>query len=230
MNLLAKEQERTVQISAFMSGVYLWMSIGLLITGMIAHWFGTTGELSQFAQKNMFLLCIAELGIVFYLCARIERMTALTAQMAFVIYAVLNGITLSTIFMIYTQQSIATTFMICAATFAMCSVYGYTTKKDLTSWGSFLFMGLIGLVIATFVNVLLQSPAIHFATSAIGVIVFVGLTAYDTQKLKAMSGVEGYLVRNKQVSNAAIMGALALYLDFINLFLFFLRFFGVSRD
>ena len=159
-----------------------------------------------------------------------NRMSGAMATAIFVVYSGLNGITLSWIFLVYARDSIVSTFFICAATFLACSVYGWTTKKDLTSWGGFLTMGLIGIIIASFVNMFIASSAVSAVVSYIGVIVFVGLTAYDTQRLKNMAltqpeGLDGAVIRK-----GAILGALALYLDFINLFLMLLRIFGQSRD
>jgi hypothetical protein len=182
---------------------------------------------------NPFLLIgliIVELALVFSLSGMVNRMSGATATAIFVIYSGLNGITLSFIFLVYAQDSIVSTFFICAATFLACSVYGWTTKKDLTSWGGFLTMGLMGVIIASLVNLFIASSAVSALVSYIGVIVFVGLTAYDTQRLKNMAltqpaGLDGAVIRK-----GAILGALALYLDFINLFLMLLRIFGQSRD
>jgi FtsH-binding integral membrane protein len=177
-----------------------------------------------------FVLILAELGMVFALAGMVNRMSAGTATSLFVVYSALNGVTLSFIFLAYTRTSIVSTFFICAGTFVACSIYGWTTKKDLTSWSGFLTMGLIGIIIASLVNMFIRSSAMSMIISYIGVIVFVGLTAYDTQKLKNMAltqpaGVDGAVVRK-----GAILGALSLYLDFINLFLMLLRIFGTARD
>ena len=177
-----------------------------------------------------FVIILAELGLVFAISGMVNKMSAGTATSLFVIYSGLNGITLSFIFLAYTRTSIVSTFFICAATFIGCSIYGWSTKKDLTSWGGFLMMGLIGVIIASLVNMFIRSSAMSMMISYIGVLVFVGLTAYDTQKIKNMAltqpaGLEGAVVRK-----GAILGALSLYLDFINLFLLLLRIFGHSRE
>jgi FtsH-binding integral membrane protein len=174
-------------------------------------------------------LFIGTIGLVFYISARIQKIQASTATGLFVLYSALMGAMLSFVFVLYTQTSIASTFFVCAATFVAVSIYGYTTKRDLTSLGSFMFMGLIGIIIASVVNIFLRSPAMHMIISYIGVVVFVGLTAYDTQYIKNMAmtqpaGLDGAVVRK-----GAIMGALKLYLDFINLFLMLLRIMGDRR-
>jgi FtsH-binding integral membrane protein len=168
-------------------------------------------------------LVIGELGLVFAISGAIDKLSAQAASFLFILYAALNGVTMAVIFMVYTAESIGSTFVITAATFGAMSAYGYLTRRDLTSWGSFLFMGLIGVVIASVVNIFTQSSAASWIISAIGVIVFTGLTAYDTWKIKAMAaaGAEG--------RKPAILGALTLYLDFINLFLMLLRLLGNRR-
>jgi FtsH-binding integral membrane protein len=180
-------------------------------------------------QLLFFGLIIGELILVFSLASRVNKMKASTATSLFVLYAALNGVTLSAIFLIYTRSSITSTFFICAATFVASSIYGMVTKRDLTSMGQFMFMGLIGIIIASVVNLFVRSSGVSLIVSYIGVIVFVGLTAYDTQKLRTMalsqpSGLDGATVRK-----GAILGALTLYLDFINLFLMLLRILG-SRE
>jgi FtsH-binding integral membrane protein len=223
-------RERTqVQINAFIRSVYNWMGMGLALTGFIAYYVANTDAMLQLVYKNPFIfygLIIAELALVFTLSARVSKLKASTATAMFVAYAALNGVTLSFIFLAYTQSSITSTFFICAATFIACSVYGMTTKRDLTSMGGFLTMGLIGIIIASVVNLFVRSSGMSMIISYIGVLVFVGLTAYDTQKLKTMAlsqpaGLDAGVVRK-----GAIMGALALYLDFINLFLMLLRILG----
>jgi FtsH-binding integral membrane protein len=174
------------------------------------------------------LLVLAELGVVIGLSFGLSRMSAAVAIAAFVGYALLNGLTLSTIFLVYTQSSIASTFFVTAATFGCMSMYGYTTQRDLTSLRSFLFMGLIGLIVASLVNLFLQSELIYWLLSYVGVGIFMGLTAYDTQKIKQLSRmVSGQ--DNETFQKVAIMGALRLYLDFVNLFLYLLRLFGRRR-
>jgi FtsH-binding integral membrane protein len=222
-----------VLVNDFIRSVYNWMAIGLGLTGLIALYTSSSKTMLGLIFGNpfiFFILIAAELGLVFAISGRIQRMSAGTATSLFVIYSALNGLTLSFIFLAYTRSSIVSTFFICGATFIGCSVFGWTTRKDLTSWGSFLFMGLIGIIIASVVNIFIRSSAISMIISYIGVIVFVGLTAYDTQKLKNMAltqpaGLEGGVVRK-----GAILGALSLYLDFINLFLMLLRIFGQTRE
>ena len=219
-------------LRTYMLRVYNLMAVGLGITGVTAY--GTYAyALSNpaFAQAiyggpMKWVVMLAPLALVFFLSFRINSMSVSTAQTTFWGYAALLGVSLSSIFLIYTGQSITQTFFITATTFGAMSLYGYTTKKDLTSWGSFLFMGLIGILIASVVNIFLASSAMSFAISVIGVLVFTGLTAYDTQKIK-----EGYYKADDSdtAGRKAIIGALNLYLDFINLFIMLLRLFGDRR-
>jgi len=175
----------------------------------------------------MFVLMLAPIGLVMWLSFGIERMQASTAQALFWVYAGVMGLSLASVFLVFTGESIARVFFITAGTFGAMSLYGYTTQRDLTQWGSFLFMGLIGIILAGLVNIFLQSSALQFAISVIGVIVFVGLTAYDTQQIK-----ESYFAYDdgQIAGKKAIMGALRLYLDFINLFMMLLQLFGTRRD
>jgi FtsH-binding integral membrane protein len=222
-----------IMVNDFVRSVYNWMCIGLALTGFVAFYVSNSETMLRLVFGNriiFFGLIIAELAMVFSLVSRVSKMRAGTATSLFVVYSALNGVTLSFIFLRYTSVSIVSTFFICAATFLACSVYGWTTKKDLTSFGGFLMMGLFGIIIASLVNIFIQSSAMHMMISYIGVFVFVGLTAYDTQKLKNMAmsqpaGLDGAVVRK-----GAILGALSLYLDFINLFLFLLRILGQGRD
>jgi FtsH-binding integral membrane protein len=205
------------------------MAIGLALTGFVAFYVASNPTLLNFIFRNQILffgLIIAELGLVFWISARIQNMQASTATAPFVLYSALNGATLSFIFILYTRASIASTFFVCAATFVACSIYGWTTKRDLTSLGGFLMMGLIGIIIASLVNIFFRSPAMHMIISYIGVLVFVGLTAYDTQNLKAMAASQPADVGASAIRKGAILGALKLYLDFINLFLMLLRILG----
>jgi FtsH-binding integral membrane protein len=207
------------------------MAIGLGLTGFVAFYVSNSESLMSLIFGNQLIffgLIIAELVLVFSLAGRAHKMQASTATGMFVLYAALNGATLSAIFLIYTKSSITSTFFICAATFVACSIYGMTTKRDLTSLGGFMTMGLIGIIIAS--DLFIRSSGMNMIISYIGVIVFVGLTAYDTQKLKTMAlsqpdGLEAGVVRK-----GAILGALSLYLDFINLFLMLLRILGSSRS
>ena len=224
-------QARQEASTIFLAKVFNWMSIGLGLTGVIAWFTASSGLAAQLVQGPMFMiLLLAELGLVFYLSARIEKIQPGTATGLFLGYAALNGLTLSMIFLRYTGSSIAATFFITAGMFGAMAVYGLVTKRDLSGMGSFLFMGLIGIIIASVVNIFLKSSSLYWAISLIGVFVFVGLTAYDVQKIKRM-GEEGIMQQGEgAIQKGAIMGALTLYLDFINLFLMLLRFFGGSRD
>ncbi len=212
-------------LRAYMLRVYNYMASALALTGVVAYGVASTPTLFNaiYGTPLMWVVMLAPLGLVFLLSARVAKMSVGAAQTTFWVFATLMGASLAYIFIIYTQTSIARVFFITAGTFGAMSLYGYTTKKDLTGWGSFLMMGLIGIIIASIVNIFLASSALHFAISAIGVLVFVGLTAYDTQRIK-----ESYDVGDSGAlaSKKAIMGALRLYLDFINLFLMMLRLFG----
>ncbi len=218
-----------VAVNSFIQSVYGWMAFGLGLTGLVAMFIANSPTLLQLIFGNQLIffgLIIAELALVFYISARINRMEAGTATGLFLLYAGLNGVTLSFIFLVYTKASIASTFFICAGTFAACSVYGYVTKKDLTSMGGFLFMGLIGIIIASVVNIFLRSPMVYWIISYVGVGIFMGLTAYDTQKIKSMAHSQPADLEAGVIRKGAIMGALSLYLDFINMFIFMLHIFG----
>ncbi len=222
-----------VVVNSFIRSVYNWMAAGLALTGFIALYVANSETLMRLIFGNQMLffgLIIAELGLVFYLSARIQKIQAQTATALFIIYAMLNGLTLSFIFLAYTATSIASTFFVCAATFGACSVYGMVTKRDLTGVGQFMFMGLIGIIIASVVNMFVHSSGLQVIISYLGVFIFVGLTAYDTQKLKNMALTQPAGLDAGVVRKGAIMGALTLYLDFINMFLFLLQILGVSRD
>jgi FtsH-binding integral membrane protein len=211
----------------FITKVFGWMSVALAITGAMAMYTATSETLLSFvfgSKITFFGLIILELVLVGFLSARIRRMNATTATAIFIGYSLLNGLTLSSIFLLYTSSSIASTFFITAGTFAVFALVGYTTKTDLTRLGSLLFMAVIGIIIASVVNMFLGSSQLDYIISFVGVLVFTGLVAYDTQKIKEMNiiGNEGTDEDRKE----AIMGALTLYLDFINLFIFLLRLFG----
>ena len=219
-------------LRSYMQKVYNLMALGVALTGLVAYAFsemaGTREALTPFGQAIYmsplrWVILFAPLALVFFLSFRIEKMSAFSAQLTFWIFAGLMGASLSSIFLAYTTASITQTFAVTAASFAALSLYGYTTKRDLSGMGSFLMMGLFGLIIASLVNLFLQSSALDFAVSVIGVLVFAGLTAWDTQKIKEM-----YLesAGSEAINKMAIMGALNLYMDFINLFLFLLRFMG----
>ena len=224
-------QARQDAASIFLAKVFNWMAAGLGITGVVAYFTAVSGLAVRIINSPFFLiLALGTLGLVFFLSARIDKIQASTASALFVGYSVLNGLFFSTIFLRYTGSSIASTFVITAGMFGAMAVYGLVTKRDLSGWGSFLFMGLIGIIIATIVNIFLKSPGVYWVTSMIGVLIFTGLTAYDVQKIKRM-GEEGIMAQGREaITKGSIMGALALYLDFINLFLMLLRFFGGSRD
>ncbi len=223
------------RVNAFMRRVYNWMAGGLALTALVAWWAqgseAVIGALFNPATGGptmlFWVLCIAELGLVFGLSGMVHKMSAATAGILFAVYSALNGLTISFIFLIYTQASLVSTFLVCAGTFAIVSIWAYTTKKDLTGWGNFLFMGLIGIIIASVVNIFLASPAIYWIVSYVGVGIFVGLTAYDTQQLKLMALSND--MDGETAAKVSIIGALKLYLDFINLFLLLLRIMGDRR-
>lgn len=222
-----------VRVNSFIRSVYNWMAIGLALTAFTSYYVANTPALLQIIFGNQlvfFGLIIGELGMVFYLSARVQKISASAATGLFILYSVLNGATLASIFLVYAKSSIASTFFACALTFAACSVYGMATKRDLTSMGGFMMMGLIGIIVASLLNMFFRSSAMSMIISYVGVLVFVGLTAYDTQKLKMMAMTQPADVNGDIVRKGAIMGALTLYLDFINLFLMMLRIFGGSRD
>jgi FtsH-binding integral membrane protein len=228
-SISTKQTQVQVRVNDFIRSVYNWMAIGLALTGFVAFYVASTPSLLNLIYRNQILffgLIIAELVLVFTISARIQRLQASTATALFVLYSALNGATLSFIFIFYTRASIASTFFVCAATFVACSIYGWTTKRDLTSLGGFLMMGLIGIIIASLVNIFIRSSAMHMIISYIGVLVFVGLTAYDTQNLKDMAISQPADVGASAIRKGAILGALKLYLDFINLFLMLLRILG----
>lgn len=214
--------------ATLMRSVYLWMTLALAITGFAAYVVASSPMLLQAVFSNrltFWLLIIAEFGLVMYLSARIHKMTAPTATMMFIVYSLLNGVVLSSIFVLYTMSSIANVFFITAGTFGVMSVYGMVTKSDLSKVGNICLMALIGLIIATVVNFFVKSSMMMMVISYIGVLVFVGLTAYDTWKIKQEIQQYGTEV-NDMTQRIALMGALSLYLDFINLFLYILRIFG----
>jgi uncharacterized protein len=207
----------------FIRSVYGWMFGGLLLTAAASLWVVMSPAMQRIVSSTWLFLVIAELGIVFFLSFRIMKMSAGAAAAAFLVFSLRNGLTLSAIFFVYTTASIFQAFVSAGAMFGAMSVYGYVTKRDLTSWGSFFFMGLIGILITMVINFFLKSSALGYAISIIGVFVFLGLTAYDTQKLKS------YATATEMRENLAVIGALALYLDFVNLFLMLLRLFGNRR-
>lgn len=229
---LTREQELGLSqaFPALIRKVYVWMTMALAITAITAYGVATSPALLEliFSSKLTFFgLIIAELALVFWLSARIYKLSLTTATLMFILYSVINGATLASIFVFYSMNIIAQTFLVTAGTFGAMAVYGYFTKKDLTSWGRLLFMALIGLIIAGIVNLFLHNSVMDFIISGLGVLVFVGLTAYDSQKIKQMLAVQTDMGETAQ--KVALMGALSLYLDFINLFLYLLRLFARER-
>ncbi len=226
---ISKEEE-LAETKRFFVKVYSWMSMALVITGLMAYKTTTTPELISFIFGERFVfigLLILELVLVGVLVGAVRKMSAMTATIVFILYSLLNGLTLSCIFLVFTTDSIAMVFFITAGTFAAMSAYGFFTKKDLTAIGNILVMALFGLIIASVVNLFMKSEMLYWIVSYVGVLIFVGLIAYDTQKLKKLNiiGNEG----TEEDKKEAIIGALTLYLDFINLFLFLLRIFGRRR-
>jgi uncharacterized protein len=226
---ISKEQE-IAETKRFFVRVYAWMSMALIITGLVAFRTASSPEIISFifGQKFVFYgMLILELVLVGVLVGAIQKMSAVTATIVFVLYSILNGVTLASIFFVFTTDSLASTFFITAGTFAAMSLYGYFTKSDLTKLGNILIMALFGLIIASVVNMFFQNEMLYWITTYAGVLIFVGLIAYDTQKLKKLNviGNEG----SDEDKKEAIIGALVLYLDFINLFLYLLRIFGKRR-
>ena len=227
-------------LRAYMLKVYNYMATGILLTGIVAlitfklsvQEITSTGIILEPLGQAIYnsglkwVVMLAPLAVVFYMSFGINKMSAAKAQITFWVFAGLMGLSLSSLLLFYTGMSVTRVFFICSATFGAMSIYGYTTKRDLTKFGSFLIMGLIGIIIASLVNIFLKSPMMYFVISILGVLIFVGLTAYDTQKIKNMYSASdtGELIGKK-----AVMGALTLYLDFINLFIMLLRLFGQRR-
>lgn len=217
------------RVTAFLRKVYGWMFVGLGVTAAVAVGVAGSPAIMKTIASNsilFFVLFIGQLGLVFYLSARVAKLAPSTAAALFLVYSALNGLIFSFIFLAYTGTSIATTFLVAAGMFGALALYGSTTKRSLAGVGQFVFMGLIGLVLASIVGMFVKSQGLQFVISVVGVIVFTGLTAWDAQRLKAMAAA----LPEGQVGSYAIVGALSLYLDFINLFLFLLRFLGGRRD
>lgn len=217
------------RVGAFLSRVYAWMFAGLLITAVTAFVVASSPALIELVFLNRLVfwaLIIAQLGLVFYLSARVEKTAPATAAGLFILYSALTGVTSSVILLVYTGASIVSTFIITAGMFGTMAVFGTITKRSLAGWGQFLFMGLIGIIIASIVGFFVHSDAMQFVISVVGVIVFTGLTAYDAQRLKHMA----VALPDGRVGSYAVVGALSLYLDFINLFFFILRLSGGRRD
>lgn len=211
-----------VSISSVMRSVYAKMFLALLVTAGVSLWASTSFTVLSFLAKSMWAFMIAEIVLVIAISAGINKLSSVTATALFYLFAVVNGLTLSPIFIVYTGVSIAKTFFITAGTFGVMSIVGYTTKQDLSRFGSILIMALIGLIIASLVNVFTKSTTMGWIISCVGVLLFTGLTAWDTQQIKNMAAMADASIRSK----LATIGALNLYLDFVNMFLYLLRFFG----
>ena len=221
-------QAESARVAEFLQKVYGWMFVGLGITAVVAYFVASSPAIMQAIWGNrivFWLLFIGELGLVWYLSARVSSIAGATASGLFMLYSALNGVTLSIILLAYTGASIATAFMTTAGMFGALALYGTVTKRSLAGVGQFAFMGLMGVVIASIVGIFWQNDMLQFVISIVGVIVFVGLTAWDAQRLKNMA----LQLEGGQVASYAVVGALALYLDFINMFLFLLRLFGGGR-
>ncbi len=224
-----RAQNSALAFPALMSKVYLWMTLALVVTGMTAYYVASTPAILYAIVSNQIAfwgLFIGELVLVFVLSSRIMSLSFVTASLMFVIYSIMNGVFFSFILLAYTEQSIATTFLITAGTFGAMSLFGFVTKRDLSTMGRILFMLLIGLIIATVVNIFMKAEGLALILNYAGVVIFVGLTAYDTQSIKQMLQEHG---DKEGAEKIALLGSLSLYLDFINLFLYLLRFFGESR-
>ena len=224
-----RAQSSALSFPALMSKVYLWMTLALVVTGMTAYYVASTPAILYAIVSNQIAfwgLFIGELVLVFVLSSRIMSLSFVTASLMFVIYSIMNGVFFSFILLAYTEQSIATTFLITAGTFGAMSLFGFVTKRDLSTMGRILFMLLIGLIIATVVNIFMKAEGLTLILNYAGVVIFVGLTAYDTQSIKQMLQEHG---DKEGAEKIALLGSLSLYLDFINLFIYLLRFFGESR-
>ena len=224
-------RDRSLSFPSLMRSVYIWMALALAVTGLTAMTIATQPQIvyAIFANRAIFwMLILAELGMVIYLSARIMSMSFATAGIAFVVYALLNGVTLSSLFMAYTAESLAQTFFVTAGTFGAMAVIGFLVKRDLSAIGRFFYMALIGLIIATVANAFFHNSGLAMICNYAGVVIFSGLTAYDTQKIKNMLAQFGDR-RDETVMKLALLGSLSLYLDFINLFLYLLRFLGNRR-
>lgn len=226
-NLIGNYASKAAQ-STLLRSVYVWMTLALVITGFVSMYVAQSYQLISFIFGNklaLWCMLIAELAVVFYLSARINSISFTKATVMFIIYSILNGATLASIFLVYTMSSIASTFFVAAGTFGVMALYGYVTKSDLTRIGNICLMALIGLIIATLVSIFWQNSMLQMIITYAGVILFVGLTAYDSQKIKRLLTADGIEV-TEETQKIALLGALTLYLDFINLFLYLLRLLG----
>ncbi len=222
-----RDSARADEATAFMWGTYRWMSLGLAVTGLVAWSVANSEAAIQLLWGNraaFWILAFAQVGMVLSFNSVAQRASAAATGAMFLAYSALTGLTFSAIFLVYTEASIAQVFFVSAGSFAGLSIYGATTKRDLSAMGRFMFIGLFGLILASLVNIFFQNPAIYWVSTYAGVLIFAGLTAYDTQKLRAMFLAQG------DKNNLALRGALRLYLDFINLFLFLLRILGNRRN
>ncbi|MBQ6208870.1 MAG: Bax inhibitor-1/YccA family protein [Prevotella sp.] len=230
---MIREKEGYVSLAfpALMRKVYLWMTLALVITAITSYGVATSPTLLGLiysSKLTFFGLIIAELALVFWVSARIDKLSLTNATLLFILYAIINGATMASIFMLYSPTVITKVFFITAGTFGAMAAYGYFTKSDLSSWGKILIMAVVGLIIAMLVNMFLRSSMMDLIVSGIGVLVFTGLTAYDSQKIKQMLALQSDMGESAQ--KIALLGALSLYLDFINLFLYLLRFFGRGNN
>ena len=228
---MERDLARSAAFPALMRKVYLWMTMALVITGLCAWGTATSPSMVQLVYGNratIWVLFIAELGLVFYTTARINRLSLTTATTLFILYSALNGVTLSSIFMVYAMTSIAKVFFITAGTFGVMALYGSVTKTDLSRFGNLFLMALFGLIIATLANIFIKSSGFDLILSYVGVVLFVGLTAWDSQQIKRALSMQAGMDESAQ--KVALLGALELYLDFINLFLYLLRIFGRSDN
>lgn len=228
---MERDLARSAAFPALMRKVYLWMTMALVITGLCAWGTATSPSMVQLIYGNraaIWVLFIAELGLVFYTTARINRLSLTTATTLFILYSALNGVTLSSIFMVYAMTSIAKVFFITAGTFGVMALYGSVTKTDLSRFGNLFLMALFGLIIATLANLFIKSSGFDLILSYVGVVLFVGLTAWDSQQIKRALSMQAGMDESAQ--KVALLGALELYLDFINLFLYLLRIFGRSDN
>ncbi len=232
-NLSFQQTSAVTKVNAFIRSTYNWMALGLVATGLTSYYVSTSEPILQMIFGNSMMPIVLMIALVIlcgYLGARVQKMQASTATGLYVTLTVLYGVCLAPIFLMYTQTSIASTFFICAATFGSASIYGMVTKKDLTGMGQFLMMGLMGIFIAMIVNMFIGSSGMQTIISMIAVVIFTGLTAYDTQKLKSMAVSIPDNASGAMVRKGAIMGALSLYLDFMGLFVHLLSLLGVARD
>jgi FtsH-binding integral membrane protein len=221
----------SMALQGFMTKVYMWMGFGLLTTAAVSYYTASSMPILNLlfgrGMAPLIVLAAAELGIVFYLSSRIATLSPTAASALFFVYSALNGLTIAPVLLVYTESSVASAFFSTAGMFGAMSVYGTVTKRDLSEWGSFLMMGLIGLIIASVINMFFASERMSLVIAVMGVFIFTGLTAYDTHKIRAMaSGISG---DDETAGKFAVLGALTLYLDFINMFLFLIRIFGKRR-